>query len=124
MASHWKNSARRAVNALRAHKGDRIVAEVNNGGDLVETVIRTIDANVPYSKVHASRGKIIRAEPIAALYEQGRIHHVGSLPLLEDQMCSYVPGFYDSSPDRMDAGVWGLTELMLGQQGEPRIRTL
>lgn len=106
--------ARRAVNALQDHKADRIVAEVNNGGDLVERVIRTVERTVPYKAVHASRGKRVRAEPIAALYEQGKVHHVGSLPDLEDQMCTYLPEGSDKSPDRVDALVWALTELMLG----------
>jgi predicted phage terminase large subunit-like protein len=105
--------AKRAVGAYRAHKADRIVAEVNNGGDLVEAQIRTVDRNVSYRAVHASRGKRIRAEPVAALYEQGRVHHVGSFPALEDQMCSFVPDNYDASPDRVDALVWALTELIV-----------
>jgi len=105
--------ARRAVNAYEAHTADRIVAEVNNGGDLVETVLRTVAPRVSYKKVHASRGKRTRAEPIAALYEQGRVHHVGALSQLEDQMTAFVPDHYDGSPDRVDALVWALTDLML-----------
>lgn len=105
--------ARRAVNAYEHHQADRIVAEVNNGGDLVETVLRTVAPRVSYKKVHASRGKRTRAEPIAALYEQGRVHHVGALPQLEDQMAAFVPDHFDGSPDRVDALVWALTELML-----------
>lgn len=104
---------RRAVNLYHELQADMIVAEVNNGGDLVETVLRTVDRNVPFKAVHASRGKRTRAEPIAALYEQGRVHHVGALPDLEDQMCSYVPDNFDGSPDRVDALVWALTDLML-----------
>jgi phage terminase large subunit-like protein len=90
--------------------GDRIVAEVNNGGDLVATVLRAADPSVPVRKVSASRGKRVRAEPVAALYEQGRVHHVGSFPELEDQMLSWTP---DSphSPDRLDALVWAITDL-------------
>ena len=103
--------ARRAVGALDSYKGDRIVAEVNNGGDMVEQTLRTIYRPVPYKKLHASRGKVTRAEPVAALYEQGKVHHVGSLSALEDQMTTWVPGM--PSPDRMDALVWALTELML-----------
>jgi len=110
--------AQKAVNAYRRWKADRIVAEVNNGGDLVETTIRTVDKNVPYKAVHASRGKMIRAEPIAALYEQGRVHHVGSFATLEDQMCQWEPG--QKSPDHLDAMVWGMTELMLGNSGWAR----
>lgn len=93
---------------------DRIVAEANNGGDMVIFVISTVDETVNARKVHASRGKHTRAEPISALYEQHRVHHVEGLPDLEDEMCSWVPG--EDSPDRMDALVWALTELMLGDQ--------
>jgi phage terminase large subunit-like protein len=89
---------------------DRIVAEVNNGGDLVERLIRNYDFNVPYRSVRATRGKILRAEPISALYEQRRVHHVGVFSELEQQMCSYT-GETNTSPDRLDALVWGLTEL-------------
>lgn len=116
--------ARRAVNAFQDHKADRIVAEVNNGGDLVEQVVRTVDRSVPYKAVHASRGKRVRAEPIAALYEQGRVHHVGGLPDLEDQMCAFLPEGSDQSPDRVDALVWALTELLLETKAEPNIRLL
>lgn len=107
--------ARRAVDLYHEYNADRLVAEVNNGGDLVEMVIRTIDPHVAYKKVHASRGKAKRAEPIAALYEQGKIHHIGSFPKLEDQMVNFNPQDETSSdsPDRMDALVWSLTELML-----------
>ena len=77
--------ARTAIALYRQHKADRIVAEVNNGGDMVEATIRMVDPNVSYNKVHASRGKVIRAEPVAALYEQGRIHHVGAFPTLRAQ---------------------------------------
>ena len=106
-ADKW---GRIAVNAFYEWEADRIVAEVNNGGDLVERLIRNIDATVPYRAVRATRGKILRAEPIAALYEQRRVHHVGAYPELEQQMCSYT-GETNSSPDRLDALVWGLTEL-------------
>ena len=95
---------------MAAFSGDRIVAERNFGGDMVESTIRNVDANVPVKLVTASRGKRQRAEPIKALYEQGRVHHVGTFPLLEDQMCSWLPG--EKSPDRMDALVWALTHLM------------
>ena len=103
--------AKRAVNAYYHYGCDRIVAEANNGGDLVEQVIRTVDPRVSYKKVHASRGKRVRAEPIAALYEQGRVFHAKPLPELEDQMCSFVPDNMDGSPDRVDALVWALSEL-------------
>lgn len=105
--------AQAAVDAYRRHKADRIVAEVNNGGEMVEHVIRSVDPSVAYTAVTASRGKQTRAEPVSALYEQGRVHHVGAFPELEDQMCSWVPG--EKSPDRMDAAVWALTELMVGR---------
>lgn len=101
----------RAVAAYHAHEASRIVAETNQGGEMVELTIRTVDREVPYRAVHASRGKATRAEPIAALYEQGRVHHVGYHRELEDQMCMWVPG--DKSPDRMDALVWALSDLML-----------
>lgn len=104
--SQWASIA---VEALHDWKADRIVAEVNQGGDMVEETIRNVDKSAPYTAVRASRGKLTRAEPISALYEQGRVHHVGLFPELEDQMCNYVPG--DASPDRLDALVWALTEL-------------
>ncbi len=97
------------VKAYNRHKGDRVVGEVNNGGDLVESNLRHIDKNISFSSVHASRGKLIRAEPIATLYERGMVHHVGVFPELEDQMCSWQPG--EKSPDRMDALVWCLWSL-------------
>jgi predicted phage terminase large subunit-like protein len=103
--------ARRAVMAYRRHAADRIVAEANQGGDLVSTVIRTFDPNVPISTVHASRGKRTRAEPVAALYEQGRVFHVEQMAVLEDQMCSYTGNPGEASPDRMDALVWALSDL-------------
>jgi len=108
-----KEWAEGAVAAYYTFFSDRIVGESNNGGDLVERNIRTVDGgeNVSYRKVNASRGKFIRAEPIASLYEQGRIHHVGTFPELEDQMCQWTPG--EKSPDRLDALVWAFTELDL-----------
>lgn len=90
---------------------DRVIAEVNNGGDLVERLIRTVDHTVRYKSVHATRGKLVRAEPIAALYEQGKVHHVGVFPELESQMCTYTGDRPKPSPDRLDALVWGLSEL-------------
>jgi predicted phage terminase large subunit-like protein len=108
--------ARRAVNAYQEFQADRIVAEVNNGGDLVEQVLRTVDAKVAYKAVHASRGKRVRAEPISSLYEQGKAHHVGSMPDLEDQMCNFTSDGFDGSPDRVDWLVWAASELMLGNQ--------
>jgi len=107
--------ASRALEAYRAHRADRIVAEVNNGGAMVEATLRVLDAGVSYKPVHASRGKLARAEPVAALYEQGRIHHVGAFAALEDQMCAFTGGplSHLASPDRVDALVWALSELML-----------
>lgn len=100
-----------AVKAYRDHAADRIIGEVNNGGDMVEMTIRTVDRNVSYKSVTASRGKAIRAEPISSLYEQGRVHHVGSFAALEDEMCDFDPVTTVKSPNRMDALVWALTEL-------------
>lgn len=108
--------ARRAVAAYRRFEADRIVAECNQGGEMVESVIRSIDPDVPVSLVRATRGKYVRAEPVSALYEQGRIHHVGSLATLEDQMIAFTPESASdrkdgTSPDRVDALVWAYTEL-------------
>ena len=83
------------------------------GGDLVEQLLRSFDTSVSYKAVRATRGKITRAEPIVALYEQGKVWHTHSFPKLEDQLCSYIPGKTPSSPDRLDALVWALSELML-----------
>jgi phage terminase large subunit-like protein len=105
--------ARRAVEAYHEFSADRIVAEGNQGGEMVEHVLGTVEKGLPIRIVHATRGKVTRAEPIAALYEQGRVSHVGSLPQLEDQLCTWTPGA--GSPDRLDALVWALTELMLGR---------
>jgi phage terminase large subunit-like protein len=106
--------AKRSVAAYADLKADRIIGEANNGGDMIEDLIRTVDASVSYRKVTATRGKQVRAEPIASLYEQGRIHHVGSLPKLEDEMCEWDPlDATARSPNRLDAMVWALTELML-----------
>lgn len=102
--------ARRVVSAYDEYGAERVVAEVNNGGDFVEHVIRTIKPRISYRAVRATRGKFVRAEPIAALYEQGRVHHVGAFGRLEDQMCSFVPDS-NKSPDHLDALVWALTEL-------------
>jgi len=105
--------ARKAVEAYHQHKADRIVAEGNQGGEMVGHVLGTVESGLPIRIVHATRGKVTRAEPIAALYEQGRVSHVGSLAALEDQLCTWMPGA--GSPDRLDALVWALTELMLGR---------
>lgn len=106
--------ATRAVTMYEKWKADRIVAEVNNGGDLVIHLLQQVKPTVSTKKVTATRGKQLRAEPIAALYEQGRVHHVGYFALLEDEMCEYEPGVTEKSPDRMDALVWALTELSEG----------
>jgi phage terminase large subunit-like protein len=111
------DAAKIIVGAYQYHKADRVIAEVNNGGDLVEAILRTVNLNFAYSAVHASRGKLTRAEPIAALYEQHRVHHVGAFPTLEDQMCDYVP-FLSKSPDRMDALVWAITALSADSEEE------
>lgn len=113
-----KEWAERAINLFHAHSCDRIIAETNNGGDLVETVLRTIDQNIPFRKVNASRGKRTRAEPIASLYEQGKIEHEKPFDELEDQMCNWVPDSGMKSPDSMDAMVWAFTDLMLKRQRE------
>lgn len=102
--------ARKAINCFYDWDADRIVAEVNNGGDLVERLLRGMDVNIPYRSVRATRGKLVRAEPIAALYEQRRVHHIGYFPELESQLCSYT-GDVKPSPDRLDALVWGISEL-------------
>jgi phage terminase large subunit-like protein len=101
-----------AIDAYRRYEANYIVAEGNNGGEMVAEVIHAIDPGVPVRMVHASQGKHTRAEPISALYEQLRVHHVGFFEELEDQMCSWNPDTDPKSPDRMDALVWGLTELM------------
>lgn len=111
----WGNAV---VTAYNKYNADRIVAEVNQGGDMVKFVIHTVDDTVAYKDVHAAKGKHTRAEPVSALYEQGRIHHVGNFPELEDQLCEWVPG--DKSPDRLDALVWGVTELMLEEVSDPQ----
>ncbi len=121
--------ARAALAAMDRHGADRLVAEVNQGGDLVERVIRQIDPLVPYRAVRATRGKFLRAEPVAALYEQGRVSHLRGLAQLEDQMCRMTPAGYTGkgSPDRLDALVWALTELIVEPSGKvtrPRMRTL
>ena len=104
---------KRAIEAYREWKADRIVAETNNGGDMVVMVLQQVDGSVPVTKVHATRGKRLRAEPISNLYEQQRVHHVGAFPQLEDQMVLWTPESNDS-PDRLDALVWALSELNTG----------
>lgn len=103
--------ASEAIRQYHEYQADRIVAEVNQGGDLVEQTIRNIDRRISYKAVRATRGKIIRSEPVAELYERGLVHHVGIFPQLENEMCSYCGYDGEKSPDRMDALVWALTEL-------------
>lgn len=107
--------AHRAISAYYEWDADRIVAEKNYGGDMVATVIRNMSPEVSYKDVTASRGKYLRAEPIAAFYERGKVHHVGRYNKLEDEMCLWLPG--DKSPNRMDALVWALTDLMAQSKG-------
>lgn len=120
--------ARAALAAMERHGADRLVAEVNQGGDLVERLIRMIDPMVPFRGVHATRSKMLRAEPVAALYEQGRVAHVRGLGVLEDQMCKMTAQGWQGagSPDRLDALVWALTDLMITplQGGRPSVRSL
>lgn len=102
------------VTAFHVHKADRIVAEANQGGDMVSHTIRTVDANVPVKLVHASRGKRTRAEPVAALYEQSRVRHAGVFHELEEQLVTWTPD--SASPDRLDALVWAVTELVVNHR--------
>jgi phage terminase large subunit-like protein len=113
-----------ALALYRRLDADALVAEVNQGGDMVAAVIREVDAGVPVREVRARGGKWLRAEPVAALYEQGRVRHVGTLPALEDEMCDFgLDGLSAGrSPDRLDALVWALSALMLEGGGEPRVR--
>ena len=118
--------ARAAVEAAHRHGADRVVAEVNQGGELVEQVLRQVDRTVPYRGVYASRGKVSRAEPVAALYEQGRVRHLGRMDALEAQMTQMAVGGYRGrgSPDRVDALVWALTELVGRPRARPGVRSL
>ncbi|MDX2264589.1 MAG: terminase family protein [Hyphomicrobiales bacterium] len=118
--------ARAALALYERLEADCLVAEVNQGGELVAEVFRQIAPGVPVKQVRATRGKAARAEPVAALYEQGRVAHVGAFAELEDQMCDFGPGGLSggASPDRVDALVWAITELMLTERRDPRIRAL
>jgi phage terminase large subunit-like protein len=117
--------AERAVMLYNDMRAQMIVAEVNAGGELVERILRAKAPQVLFKPVRALRNKVERALPVAALYEQGRVRHVGSLSLLEDQMCRFTAdGRMDGSPDRVDAMVWALTELSETNRGEPKIRFL
>jgi phage terminase large subunit-like protein len=111
--------ARKAVEAYHRHMADKIVAEANFGGAMVEATIRAVDGRVPVKLVNASRGKAVRAEPIVAFYEQRKVHHVGLFPELEDQLCGWDPAEGGKSPDRLDALVWALTDLISVRQVRP-----
>ncbi len=119
--------ARAVAHAAREWQADRVVAEANQGGAMVASVLRAADVSLPLKLVHASRGKVARAEPVAALYEAGRVRHAGVFARLEDELCGLMAGGTYAgpgrSPDRADALVWALTELMLGQRARPRIST-
>jgi phage terminase large subunit-like protein len=115
--------AARVVALYHARRASRVVAEVNQGGAMVEAVIRECDGDVAFTRVHATRGKVARAEPVAALYEQGRVSHVGLFADLEDQMCQRLEKGA-KSPDRVDALVWAVTELMLKRKAEPKVRVV
>jgi phage terminase large subunit-like protein len=99
------------VEALEKWKADKVVCEANLGGDFMRQTLAAVSSRLPIKLAHASRGKVARAEPVAALYEQDRVKHVGMFPKLEDQLCTWVQG--DKSPDRLDALVWAFSELML-----------
>jgi phage terminase large subunit-like protein len=118
--------AAKAVALYRRLEADALVVETNQGGDMATGVIREVDPSVPVVGVRATRGKYLRAEPVSVLYAQNRVRHVGALPELEDELCDFGPGGLTSgrSPDRMDALVWALTELMLRERREPRVRVL
>lgn len=117
--------ARAVAMAAQAWRADRVVAEANQGGAMVASVLRAANGSLPLRLVHAARGKVARAEPVAALYEAGRVRHAGQFARLEDELCGFLPGgTYQGpgrSPDRADACIWALTELMLGRAGEPRV---
>jgi phage terminase large subunit-like protein len=116
--------AARVMQAYADFDADAIIAEANQGGDMVKSVLHQADADAPVKLVHASRGKITRAAPVATLYEAGRIHHTGLFAELEDQMCHYDGSKGSKSPDRMDALVWALADLFEGKRANPRIRKL
>jgi phage terminase large subunit-like protein len=118
--------ASRAVQLYRRLEADRIVVEVNQGGEMARVVIAEVDASVPVKAVRATRNKRLRAEPVAALYEQGRVSHVGAFPALEDEMAEFGPDGLSNgrSPDRLDALVWAITELALTREAMPKVRGL
>jgi phage terminase large subunit-like protein len=111
-----KNLMTKAVTAYEKYRADKVIAEVNNGGELIKELLKQIGGDIPYGEVWASRGKVTRAEPVVMLYEQGRVHHVGSLPKLEDEMCSWDVAAGMKSPNRIDSLVWGVTYLTSGTE--------
>jgi len=119
--SEW---AKAVADAWQDFAADRIIAEANQGGEMVRTILQLVDKNLPITLVHARRGKYVRAEPIAALYEQGRIRHAARFVELEDQMCRFGAEGKMASPDRLDALVWALWSLLLDGVGSPRMRVL
>ena len=125
--SRW---VQKALSVYHRHHADALIVEINQGGEMVETVIRAADQQVPIRPVRATRGKYLRAEPVAHLYERGRVFHVGSLTALEDEMCDFGPGpngpalSSGRSPDRLDALVWAITALALTPQSHPKLRRL
>lgn len=114
--------ARRVIGLWQSYDADYVLAEVNQGGEMVATILKTINPDAVVKTVYASRGKAARAEPVAALYEQGRVRHVGAFPALEDELCLMGTGALKHSPDRADALVWAVTDLLLSKRAAPRIR--
>jgi predicted phage terminase large subunit-like protein len=115
--------ARRVITLYEQFAADLVIGEANQGGDLVATLLHTLQPTLPFKSVHANRGKVLRAEPVAALYAQGVVHHAGVFHALEDEMCRFAPGSLGASPDRVDALVWAVTELKLNAH-HPRVRYL
>jgi predicted phage terminase large subunit-like protein len=124
LSGRWSPSewGEKVTEAYWRYKADRVVAEINKGGDLVERVVKSIDQHVAFKAVRATRGKIVRAEPVAALYEKGRIFHIRPFSALEHQLCSYQPEVTSKSPDRMDALVWAVTDLLLAQEASMNVK--
>ena len=113
--------ANEVLTGYNRNLADRVIGGANYGGDMVENTVRGVAAkaelSISYKNVHATRGKAVRAEPVAARYEQRRIHHLGEMPLLDDELCMWIPGETTASPNRVDALVWALTELMVPPSG-------
>lgn len=118
--------AGRAVRLYHKHQADKVIAEVNQGGEMVTTILKEIDNTVLVEAVRATRGKYLRAEPVAALYQQGRVQHFGTFPELEDELCDFTPDGLSNkrSPDRLDALVWAVHHLLLKEKSEPRVRAV